>query len=54
MATIHAAPLRLRIATFNVSLNREQPGALAADLRSGTNAQPAKGPTRHRPVERVR
>jgi endonuclease/exonuclease/phosphatase family metal-dependent hydrolase len=42
MATVHAEPLRLRIATFNVSLNREQPGALAADLRSGTNAQAAQ------------
>lgn len=38
-AGLGAEPIRLRIATFNVSLNREQPGALAADLRTGTNAQ---------------
>jgi 3-phytase len=42
LATGAAEPLRLRIATFNVSLNREQPGALAADLHSGTNAQAAQ------------
>lgn len=34
-----AEPVRLRIATFNTSLNRDQPGALAADLRTGTNSQ---------------
>ncbi len=38
-AGLGAEPIRLRIATFNASLNREQPGALAADLRAGTNGQ---------------
>jgi endonuclease/exonuclease/phosphatase family metal-dependent hydrolase len=38
-AGLGAEPIRLRIATFNTSLNREQPGALAADLRTGTNSQ---------------
>ena len=38
-AAAPAAPLRLRIATFNVSLNRERAGELVRDLRSGTNAQ---------------
>lgn len=32
-------PTELRVATYNLSLNRNAPGQLVADLRTGTNAQ---------------
>lgn len=35
----HAAPLQVRVATYNASLNRPSDGQLAADLSTGSNAQ---------------
>jgi hypothetical protein len=35
----HHGPTEVRVATFNLSLNRNAPGQLVADLSTGTNAQ---------------
>jgi hypothetical protein len=36
---VHAAPLQVRVATYNASLNRSTDGQLAIDLNTGTNTQ---------------
>lgn len=36
------APIRVRVATYNASLNREAPGQLLSDLANGDNAQARK------------
>src|SRR5436190_1938061 len=38
-AAVMAAPLQIRVATFNASLNRPALGQLASDLATGSNAQ---------------
>jgi endonuclease/exonuclease/phosphatase family metal-dependent hydrolase len=36
---VHAAPLQVRVATYNASLNRSTDGQLATDLSTGANTQ---------------